>query len=322
LDPRTLSDISPLLVHAGVGGLIWRRIRGTDLATLQSALLLQDVHRSNTLLNLIHARNLKAALLLLRTHSIEPVLVKGWSLGSLYPEAGVRPFGDIDFCVHEDEFPRASAVLRDSGDLRVIVDLHSGFEKFYDCRTEELFARSQLVKLDDLDVRVLSVEDHFRFLCLHLLRHGATRALWLCDIAAALEARPAQFDWGRCLGTRRPHDEWVVGVVKLAHELLGVRIDDVSVLRRAKPLPRWLVSTVLREWGTLFVFPDQVITLLRDPMALLKELPRHWPNPIEATINFRGGFNALPRWPFQLGEVVSKTARLLIQARGLRGAPR
>jgi len=321
LDPRTLSEISPLLVEAGVGGLIWRRIRGTELATARPALRLQHVHRYNTLQNLIHVRSLREALLLLRAHGIEPVLVKGWSLGSLYPEPGLRPFGDIDFCVREYEFPTASALVRNS-DCRFLVDLHSGFEKFYDCRTEPLFARSQCVKLDDLDVRVLSVEDHFRFLCLHLLRHGATRALWLCDIAAALEARPAEFDWDLCLGSRRPQAEWVVGAVTLAHELLGVRIEDVSVLRRAKALPRWLVSAVLAEWGTLFEFPAQLASYLRQPVALLKQLPRHWPNPIEATINLRGGFNELPRWPFQVGDMIAKTGKFLIQTRGLLRAPR
>jgi putative nucleotidyltransferase-like protein len=322
LDLPTLSEISPLLVKAGVGGLAWRRIKGTDLRTSRSALRLQHVHRYNTLHNMIHASSLKEALVLLRAHGIEPLLVKGWSLGSLYPEVGLRPFGDIDFCVREEEFPAASALLRDAGDVRALVDLHSGFEKFYEYRTEELFARSRFIKLDDLDVRVLCAEDHFRFLCLHLLRHGATRALWLCDIAAALEAHPAEFDWDLCLGNRRSQAEWVVGVVTLARELLAVKIEDVPVLRRTKALPRWFVSTVVAEWGTLFDFPDQVALRLRQPVALLKELPRHWPNPIEATMDLHGRLNELPRWPFQIGEVVAKTARLLIQTRGLWRTPR
>ncbi len=52
--------------------------------------------------------------------------------------------------------------------------------------------RSQLVNLDGVDVRVPGLEDHLGILCLHLLHHGAFRPLWLCDIAAALETRPAE----------------------------------------------------------------------------------------------------------------------------------
>jgi hypothetical protein len=52
---------------------------------------------------------------------------------------------------------------------------------------DELFARSRLVPLGDEQVRVLCDEDHLRILCLHLLRSGAWRPLWLCDVALLLE---------------------------------------------------------------------------------------------------------------------------------------
>ena len=48
-----------------------------------------------------------------------------------------------------------------------------------------------------LDVRVLSPEDDLRFLCLHLLRHGAVQPLWLCDICVLLEARANDFRLGQ-----------------------------------------------------------------------------------------------------------------------------
>jgi hypothetical protein len=50
------------------------------------------------------------------------------------------------------------------------------------------------VELNGAKIRILGAEDHLRLLCLHLLKHGAWRPLWLCDVAAALESRPSSFD--------------------------------------------------------------------------------------------------------------------------------
>jgi hypothetical protein len=48
---------------------------------------------------------------------------------------------------------------------------------------------------------------------------------------------------------------------------------------------------------------------LRSPAAALRELPRHWPNPVEATAGVRAPFNELPRLPFQLAFTVVRVAR-------------
>ena len=61
----------------------------------------------------------------------------------------------------------------------------------------------------------------------------------------------------------------------------------------------------------------QLAVYLRHPVnqltELLRVLPHHWPNPIEATMTLKGSFNGLPRWPFQIGHVFSRTAALLAQ---------
>jgi hypothetical protein len=171
-----------------------------------------------------------------------------------------------------------------------------------------------LARLDDLEVRVLAAEDHLRFLCTHLLRHGAVRPLWLCDIAVAIETRSANFDWDRCLSGSRRIADWVACAVGLTHQLIGLDVDATPVARRAKNLPRWLIPAVLKEWEVPLHFNDQVVNYLRHPVDLLKELPRHWPNPIVATTTLVGPFNELPRWPFQLGHVFSRSLALLKQS--------
>src|SRR6185503_14712108 len=168
----------------------------------------------------------------------------------------------------------------------------------------------------DVEVRVPCPEHHLRIMSSHMLRHGAWRPLWLCDIAVALEARPADFDWDLCLGRSRQTRDWVACCVGLAHQLLGAQVDDTPLARRAKSLPAWLISTVLKQWETPYATSQPpmshrapIAAYLRHPSGLLSDLRHRWPNAIEATVYTGGPFNELPRWPFQIGECVARTAK-------------
>jgi hypothetical protein len=90
-------------------------------------------------------------------------------------------------------------------------------------------------------------------------------------------------------------------------------VRGIPVESRAGHPPRWLVAPVLKAWGTPCKTPRQVATFLRNPVALSRELLHHWPNPIEATMTVEGPFNELPRLPFQLGHVVSRTTAMVSQ---------
>jgi hypothetical protein len=229
----------------------------------------------------------------------------------------MRPYGDLDLCISPEHYAAARKALKSVEGEGHNVDLHLGFGKFYDRRGDDVLARSQLVRLDDQEIRVLSPEDHLRFLCIHLLRHGAVRPLWLCDVGVLLEGRTKDFDWDRCLSGSRQQADWVACAVGLAHQLLGVDVEDTPVARRAQNLPGWLVPAVLHEWAVPFQFPGQVAVYLRHPIKLLRglpaELPRHWPNAIEATMTLRSSFNELPRLPFQVGHVFVRATSLVAQ---------
>jgi hypothetical protein len=318
---QELEEVGTLLVTTGAGGLAWCRVRHSDLRSSSAARQLQQAYRFHSLQAAVHEHNLRKVIPLLRHFGVEPIVVKGWAIARHYLEPGMRPYCDLDMCVSPDQRAKAEAALKSPEVQGCDVDLHPGFGKFYDRQGDDLFMRSQLVRLNDLEVRVLSEEDHLRFLCVHLLRHGAVRPLWLCDIAVLLEARHPGFDWDQCLRHSRQQADWVACAVGLAHQLLGVEVEGTPIARRAKKLPKWLVPAVLEEWGEPCRSPEQVVAYLRNPLrglrALLRELPNHWPNPIEATMTLKGSFNELPRLPFQVGHVFSRAAALLIKTPGL-----
>ncbi|MFY9555703.1 MAG: nucleotidyltransferase family protein [Blastocatellia bacterium] len=311
---RELEEISTLLLKSGAAGLAWCKVRQSELRFSSAADHFHQAYRLQSLQAALHERSLKHVIPFLRDIGIEPMLVKGWSIARLYPEVAMRPYDDLDLCVLPDHYKTAKEALKGIEGLGTNVDLHVGFGKFYDHRTDDIFACSRLVKLGDINVRVLCPEDNLRYLCMHLLRHGAVRPLWLCDIAVALESRTNEFDWDRCLGGLRREAEWVACAIGLASCLLGVDIERTPIANQEQKLPRWLTKAVLRDWGIPFRSPRQVHAMLRQPFRLLSELPKellsHWPNPIEATMTLRGPLNWVPRLPFQIGHVISRSVAL------------
>ena len=184
---------------------------------------------------------------------------------------------------------------------------------------EELRARSEVVDLGDAHFRTLAAEDHLRLLCLHLLRHGAWRALWLCDIGVALESIPASFDWGYLLNGSRRIVEASVSTLVLAHRVLGARLDGTPLAAGDRNLPRWLVPATLRAWGAgghYMHTPPMALTPLR-PSRILANLRVRWPNPIEVTFRRGGRFNDRPRLFLQAVDVAARTAGFASTAPGV-----
>lgn len=308
--------VSDPLLGSGAGALGWCKIRHSELKSLPLAFQFQQAYRKHTLEAARHEQDIKAIFTLLRSNDIEPVLIKGWSIARLYPEKGMRPYDDTDLVVRRDQYSRAQTIVREQKLTEFDVDLHTGLEEYRFDSEDDFFANSQLVKLGDVDVRVPALEDSLRISCIHFLRHGAFRPLWLCDVALAVESRPADFDWDRCLGRNKRIADWIACTIGLAHQLLGARVDDTPVKRRAENLPRWLVPNVLKQWERPFMKDHGVArapmaSYLRNPSGLVGDLFRRWPNAIEATVYVRGPFNELPRFPFQIGECIGRAARFV-----------
>jgi hypothetical protein len=251
----------------------------------------------------------------LRAAGVDPLLLKGWSVAIHYAEPGLRPLGDIDLLVRSGD----ASVARDRVATLAIqqppVDLHTALQDLTDRTVAELFERSVPVSCGDVALRVLGREDQFRHLCLHFFRHVGVRPLWLCDIAATLEAMPDDFDWERCLAGDALLSERVVAAVGLAEQLLGATPSRPLPERWRRRLPAWLPRAVLESWGTpydpLVYRPTAMSLSLRTPGEILPALRRRWPNAIEATVHRKASLTGMWRPVVQLREATARALRFI-----------
>jgi Uncharacterised nucleotidyltransferase len=251
-------------------------------------------------------RQLALVLTRLANAGVQAILLKGLSVANLYPDPRLRPVGDIDLYVSSEQFDDAKRVLAELYDERIFVpvDLEHEANNWTSLSFGEVLKRCRTSDICGTTVRVLGPEDNLRFLCLHFLQHGGGRALWLCDVAVAVENRPARFDWNLCLGTQPTVRNWVSSVISLAKELIGAKIDDTPIARQKKKLPHWLPKTVLSQWASKISGnmdgPGAPVPSPLGPLAFISALRRRWPDPISATVRVGGRFDNSPRLIYQL----------------------
>ena len=318
LSAGELNLVAPLLDASGAGALAWWKLRRSPLRDAESARGFRESYRLQTLRAAVREGELESLFALLDVEGVDALLVKGWGAARAYPEQGLRPTGDIDLYVRSSQYAAAREVLKSPEGRRFWVDLHEGFGELGRDGVDELYARSRLFPLGGSRVRVLGEEDHLRLLCFHLLRHGAWRPLWLCDVAAAVESHGEGFDWGLLLGGGHRRANWVMSALGLAQSLLGANVEGTPAARARRSLPRWLVPVVLERWARPYATEQAPYTqrapmraYLRRPHGVWHDLRRRWPGPVEATVAAGGRFDALPRWPFQLINCFTRTAHFL-----------
>ena len=213
------------------------------------------------------------------------LVVKGVPLAlDAYGEVALRRSGDIDLLVREHDFATTTASLSEMGfvpyadgssetpldaesidprtsrlkgvTLRgrsVHVDLHwtledrpflAGFD------THDLFDRARHVRLEEVDVPTMSLEDNILFLCVHGAKHNWSRLGWIADIAGLVRHQKS-IDWHR-LDVRsrdQPLARYVnLGLILSSH-MLDVRppefmysraVADRRAVQLAEQVARWL----------------------------------------------------------------------------------
>jgi len=314
---KQVATIAPLLLASGAGALCWWRLRYCSEQVPSIAQEeLQKAYRNCAIHAAMHERQVAEIFRVLRSAGVEPILLKGWAVGRLYPEVGLRPSGDVDLFVAPQEYEAARWALNRPENRGYWVDLdHDEITRFDGRSFEDLYSCSEPVKLSDTEVRIFGPEDHLRILCLHLLKHGAWRPLWLCDIAAALESRPPSFDWDRCLGRNKRRAQRVLCTIALANRLLGAHLGDAPV---TEDVPAWLPASVLKQWKAPYpprlpLISTDITRHWREPAVLLEHLGKRWPNPIQATMEADGDCDKAPRLPFKIRNCFARSMKLLQQ---------
>jgi hypothetical protein len=320
-DPRLtdveLSQVIPLLLGSGVGALAWTRIRHGPLAATSGGARLADEYRFQTLRDAVRERDVVTAFRALSREGIDGVLIKGWSVARLYPDPAVRPHGDVDVWVPEEHFDHASVLAARLATNGVLLDIHTRLPELAVRSPAQILGGARRQKVGDVNIQLLAPEDELALLCLHFLRHGGWRPLWLVDVAVELEMRPAEFDWRLCLGAEPRRAGWILAALGLAHELLGASISGTpaAVGVRGTWPPRWLVGAVTRAWEAPFPalqppmrHPVPFGVGLRHPATLIADLRARWPSPIEASIQVGAPCNRFPRLPYQLQYALQRSA--------------
>jgi hypothetical protein len=315
-----LDEVTPLLYDSGTAGLGWRRVSESPLRDRPSAEVLHQAYRLQSLQSRIHEQKIQKVFSLLRQAQVEAVLAKGWATAGMYGDRALRPYGDIDICVRPEHFKLAEEALNVPEANDCWVDLHKHFSEIDERPIDDLFARSRTVSLQEEQIRILGREDQLALSCIHLLKHGAWRPLWLCDVGVAIETLPETFDWDICLGSNSTRANWIICAIGLAKRLLRADTEKLPPELEAQ-LPAWLIENVVKQWTNPFAIdqppmshPIPMADLLRHPSGLLDGLRQRWPNPIIATVSVNGEFNNLPRLPYQMANCLSRIGRLLLNS--------
>jgi hypothetical protein len=307
-----LHQILDLLLESAVGPLAWWQIRGSHLTHTPAAERLHTAYRVHSLMAAEREFQIVPLIARFRARGIEPVLMKGWSLARLYPEGGLRPYGDVDLIIPAEQVKTALSLVVE-GDPAVDLE-HDEITRFDRRNWDDIYRRSRLVSLGDTKIRVLSSEDQLRALCLHFLKHGGSGPLSLCDIGLLVESRPANFDWAICLGDSRRQRSWITCALLLAHRLLGMELDGIPLDLHADALPGWVVETVLEQWSRPPRYPRTAFRgCLHSPVKIKEAVADRWPpNPIVATLTSGTCFGAWPPSVLQLAEILLRAGRWLM----------
>jgi hypothetical protein len=245
-----LQSVIPVLTLSGAGALVWWKIRNSRGHSISLSNSLQKIRLEYAAQAIQYEEQLLNIFRTLTSLGIRAILLKGWSVARFYPAPGLRPLGDVDLLVADSERSLTHQAIRQLKCKRFPVDTdHDEFSRFGESSFEQLYERSERSNLQDSAIRILRPEDHLRLLCLHFLKHGGWRPLWLCDVAAALENLPVTFAWKDCLGRCERYAQWIACTIEAAREILGAQ-PTVELPSSNRPIvPRWFLSAMLKEWS-------------------------------------------------------------------------
>lgn len=237
-----------------------------------------------------------------RANGFEPVLIKGWAAARKYPMPFERLSVDVDIAIDPKDYTAGQVLLKQTS--IVGIDLHCGLRHLDTVDWEDLVEKSQLIQLNNTNIRILSEEDHLRVLCIHWLNDGGVSKNRLWDVFYAVENRSEKFDWDRCLhSVSKTRGNWIECTIGLAAKYLGLNLENTPLANKIIPLPKWLLKTIEKQWENEFSLIPLEYCLDNRKMFFEQLYNRIPPNPIQATIEMEGSFDESARIFYQLGSV-------------------
>jgi len=210
------------------------------------------------------------------------VLKGGALIANVYSQIGLRPLSDIDLLIPENQLDSFGEALLRSGFYRrlgerqfhrdgVIFDIHldpiqsqriRARRGLYHFPQEELWDRAQALGQDYPGLSILEVHDHYLQLCVHALKHGFRRLIWLVDLALLRDQCNPDLLWQKALssGSTRPllyADELLShftalpthyassGVLSLWERLY---LKQIQRRRNLELLTPWITALAIQGW--------------------------------------------------------------------------
>lgn len=297
-----VANLLPVLLRNGGAGLLWPRIRHRrDEYGVLGEMLERTYQMYVDVLQSIEG-DIALIVTQLRASGIDPVLVKGWSLSSLYPAPLVRRPGDIDLIVPDESYAEAKQVVAQAyrEGLSTGVDLKSN-DQWKSRPNADFRQRLEYRQCGEAQVATLGQSDTLRSVCIHFTRHfrgflATSSPLWLCDVGMLVERYQNELDWDRVFGPDDKQRQWVLVALSLARDVLGMDPRNLPRVAQSFALPTWAHDALLQQWIDPVLSPR--IEMQR--RGVLGGLKRLWPNPLTATLAMDASFDATPVFRYQL----------------------
>jgi len=208
-----------LAADHGISALVYHHLVKTAPPSLPEGSLpasvsaaLREAYYANTARNALLFHKAALALAKLRKLGLPFMLVKGAALAlTVYPPAGLRYFSDIDLLVPRDLADRVNRELVADYENGRHLEAHDHIVMKGDpfvIDIDQVWKRAQSVRLDDLEVPVMSAEDCIIHLSIHVMhQHLCQMNMQLrniADLSAIIEkGTMAAIDWEYLVSTTR-----------------------------------------------------------------------------------------------------------------------
>ena len=252
------SDLAPLLYH------ILTSINDIN----QINPIIQELKKGyyhSLVKNMLLYDELGQVLKSLKGMDIDVILLKGIALAeTVYRNIALRPMGDMDLLIKDEELPRVKELLSNRlyqelkiqrhsldsanskftyikkiGNHSFSLDLHLNLEgksTALGINMDEIWRNAIESNINGEHVLLLSMEDTLLYACWHTSHHLFPRLIWLCDIARIISVYDESINWGTVI---KRAEEWKIKSqiyysLYLAEELVGASI-PLDVLIKLKP---------------------------------------------------------------------------------------